>query len=374
VLPDRDPADVVREVPLVAGARGSDTDGHVPGADEPAAARRTAARTPSATTPRHAPDVDASASVVRDALAALEALGPEGTIDIDRRPVKLTNLDKVLFPPRGGEPITKRDLVRYYVTVAPTLLPHLAGRPLNLTRYPNGVDRPSFWQRELPQGSPAWLTTWREPDPDRRAAHTYVIADSVATMAWLANAAAVEIHPWTSRIDEPWRPIYALIDIDPGPDTRFPDIVLLATLYRAALEHLGVRGYPKMTGKRGIQVFVPIEPRYTYDDTRAWVETLSRAVGAAAPDLVSWEWSVDRRGGRARLDYTQNVPTKTLVAPYSVRAAAGAPVSAPITWDELDDPDVRPDSWTLHTLPPRLAERGDLFAAALTDLQLLPAF
>ena len=134
-----------------------------------------------------------------------------------------------------------------------------------------------------------------------------------------------------------------------------------------------MRGYPKVTGKRGIQVWIPVEPRYTFAETSAWVEALSRAVGATVPELISWEWSVRDRRGRARLDYTQNASNKTLVAPYSVRPVGTAPVSAPIDWDELDDPELRPDRWTMTSMPARLAERGDLFAGALVQDQVLPS-
>jgi bifunctional non-homologous end joining protein LigD len=133
-----------------------------------------------------------------------------------------------------------------------------------------------------------------------------------------------------------------------------------------------VRGYPKTTGQRGIQVWIPVEAAYSFRETSDWVEALSRAVGATVPDLVSWEWAKDRRGGKARLDYTQNASIKTLVAPYAVRPAAGAPVSTPISWDELDDPDLRSDRWTIRTILGRIAARGDLFAAAQTDRQRLP--
>ena len=146
----------------------------------------------------------------------------------------------------------------------------------------------------------------------------------------------------------PWQPTFALIDIDPGEKTTWDETLVLARLYRTALGHLGVRGYPKTTGKRGIQVWIPIVPKYEFSETSAWVERVSRAVGATVPDLISWEWAKEARKGRARLDYTQNASIKTLVAPYAVRPAAGAPVSAPITWDELDDPDLRPDRWTIR--------------------------
>jgi len=200
-----------------------------------------------------------------------------------------------------------------------------------------------------------------------------VVADRVATMVWLANSAAFEIHPWTSKIDAPERPTYALIDIDPGDRSSFAEVLVLARLYRTALGHLGVTGFPKLTGKRGVQVWIPIERRYSFGETSAWVEGLSRAVGSLVPELVSWEWSVSQRGGRIRLDYTQNSYIKTLVAPYAVRPAAGAPVSAPVTWDELDSPDLRPGLWTIRDMEARLDAVGDLFAGALELEQELPA-
>lgn len=198
------------------------------------------------------------------------------------------------------------------------------------------------------------------------------MVDSAATLAWLGQEAAIELHPWTSPTDAPERPSYALIDVDPGPATTWDEVLVIARLYRTALEHLGVRGHPKVTGKRGIQVWVGIAAGPTFDETRDWVEGLSRAVGASVPDLVSWEWAKDARGGRARLDFTQNALNKTLVAPYSTRPSAGAPVSMPITWDELDDPALRPDRWTLQDAIARITAVGDPFAGVLTDQQLLP--
>jgi len=316
-------------------------------------------------------------------LAALDALpGRGGTWLVGGREVALTNLDKVLAPGAAPDlhpgatldepPVTKRDLVRYLTSVAPVMLPHLAGRALNLARYPDGIDRDFFWQKDVAKGTPDWVTRWREPDPPDRRPHAYVVADGIATLAWLGNQAAIELHPWTSPIDAPAEPRWALIDIDPGPRTTWDETLVLARLYRRALEHLGVVGVPKVTGKRGLQVFIPIRAGYTFEETRAWIEQVSRAVGGAVPDLVSWEWSKDRRDGRARLDFTQNWRNRTLVGPYSARPAPGLPVSAPITWDELDDPELRPDRWTIRTILARLAERGDLFAPALGPGQELP--
>ncbi|HEX5827348.1 MAG TPA: DNA ligase D [Candidatus Limnocylindrales bacterium] len=311
-----------------------------------------------------------------DALAALRA---EGTWRVAGQDVKLTNLDKVLFPAREGvdeEPVSKRDLVAYFARIAPAVLPHLADRPLNLHRYPNGAGAPGFWQKDIPSSAPSWLTIWHETgfrEREDRDANDHLVADRAASLVWLGNQAAFEIHAWTSTIHDPWTPTFALIDIDPGPRTTWEETLLLARLYRTALEHLGVRAYPKTTGSRGIQAWIPVERgRYTYADTSAWVETLSRAIGATVPDLVSWEWSKKDRGGKARLDYTQNAAIKTLVAPYAVRPRPGAPVSAPIRWEELDDPTLAPDRWTIRNVVERVAEAGDLYAAVQTDHQVLP--
>ncbi len=303
-------------------------------------------------------------------LTALDALGTGGHWEVGGHVVNLTNLDKVLWP---GPGYTKRDLVRYDVTIAPFILPYLRERPLNTDRWPDGVTGHHFWQKQIPKHAPDWVARWDYPEAGKDQSHTYVVADRVATMAWLANQAVIDLHPWTSRLPDYMQPTYALIDIDPGERTTWEEVLVLARLFRAALGHLGVAGYPKTTGKRGIQVWVPVRPGYSWRQTSDWVEGLSRAVGAAVPDLVSWDWAKSDRGGKARLDYTQNTPIKTLVAPYAVRPVATAGVSAPIRWEELEDPDLRPDRWDLRSMPARAAEVGDLFAGALVFEQTLPS-
>jgi bifunctional non-homologous end joining protein LigD len=271
--------------------------------------------------------------------------------------------------------VTKRDLVRYYAAVAPVLLPYLAQRPLNLNRYPDGVDRKGVWQKRAPKYPPEWIPRWHNDDADPGESEEYLVADSPPALAWLANHAAVELHPWTSQFPDVERPTYALVDIDPGESTTWNEVLTLVQLHRTALEHLGVRGYPKTSGQRGIQIWIPIAPGPTFRETRAWVEQLSRTIAEVAGELVSDQWEKKERGGRARLDYTQNARNKTLVAPYSVRAAAGAPVSMPIAWDELDDDrKLRSDRWTIRDVAARLADAGDLMAPMLTDAQVLPAF
>jgi bifunctional non-homologous end joining protein LigD len=310
-----------------------------------------------------------------EALAALDALGSDGTWEIFGRKLKLTNLDKDLFPPRKGvdeEPVTKRELISYAARIAPVILPYLAGRALNMNRFPGGAGTKGFWHKQLPEHAPDWVPRWENPEASSGKTSTYLVVDEPAALVWAANFGALEWHAWTSRTEQQRLPSYALIDIDPGTSTSWEDVLVLARLHRAALQHMGVRARPKLTGRRGIQIWIPVAPGPSFEDTRTWAEQLSKAVGAVVPELVSWKWDVRERGGLARLDYTQNVHNKTLVAPYSPRAAAGAPVSAPIDWDELDDPDLRPDSFTIRTMPERVAERGDVFRPVLTFDQVLP--
>jgi bifunctional non-homologous end joining protein LigD len=322
-----------------------------------------------------APAAEAAVSLLHEPLAdgaieELESLGKQGTWEVFGRRLKVTNLDKVLFP--GHPPVTKRELLAYTARIAPVALPYLEGRALNMHRYPEGAEAKGFWHKERPGHAPEWLGAWDNPDADPGETTTYVVVDEPAALVWAANFGALEWHPWTSRTDAPDQPTYALVDLDPGSSTTWEDLLVLARLHRTALEHLGVTARPKVTGRRGIQIWVPVVAGYSFEDTRAWVEQLSRTVGKVVPELVSWKWEVKARKGLARLDYTQNAVNKTLVAPYSPRPAPDAPVSVPLTWDELDDPALRPDRWTIRTVLDRLAEKGDPFRVLLGARQELP--
>jgi bifunctional non-homologous end joining protein LigD len=298
-----------------------------------------------------------------DELAQLDELGDHGTWSVDGQELRLTNLDAEMFPGRGREgPLIARDLVRYHATVAPLLLPHLAGRPLEVQRFPHGVDHAGTWQRSIPSRAPSWLQRWEAPRSSQRSS-AMLVADSTAALVWLANQRAVELRPWTSRIDEPRRPTEVCFDIAPDADRTWDDVLTLARLHCAALDHLGVRGHPMLDGLGGIQVIVPIEPRRELDEAAAWVDGVSRSIEAVVPELAHDRADAHRSPGESHV---------TLAAPYGVRAAAGAPVSTPITWEELDDPDLRPDGWTMRTILGRVLEVGDLMAGAMRIAQGLP--
>lgn len=310
----------------------------------------------------------------RAQLDDLVALGPSGTWHVDGVDVALTNLDKVIFPGRGGAaPITKRELVAHYARVSPFLLAYLHDRPVNVQRFPDGVDLPGFWQKELPSNAPDWLGRWRDPSPRAGRTEWYAVLDRPAALVFMANLGVVELHPWTSTTARVDQPDWALVDIDPGPATTFDEVVVLARLFRSALDHLGLRAAPKVTGRRGVQIWIPVEPGLSFEHTRGWVETLSRSVASMVPELVSWSWRTEDRDGRARLDYTQNARHRTLVAPWSLRPAPGAPTSVPIRWGELDDADLTPDRWGLRDVPARLASVGDPMLDLVGRHQTLPA-
>ena len=194
-----------------------------------------------------------------DELASLDALGNGGSWAVFGRQLKLTNLDKELFPARdGAAPVTKRELIRYAAQIAPAALPYLADRALNMHRFPGGADTAGFWHKQLPDHAPGWLPRWTDPAAEPGKTSTYLVVDEPAALVWAANFGALEWHAWTARTDQPDKPDYALIDIDPGEATSWADILVLARLHRTALEHLGVRGQPKLTGRRGLQIWIPV--------------------------------------------------------------------------------------------------------------------
>jgi bifunctional non-homologous end joining protein LigD len=311
--------------------------------------------------PRQDPDT------IESALKTLRTLHGNARWEIAGRRLPLTNLDKVLWPADG---LTKRDMIEHYVRMAPYMLPYLRDRPLSMQVFPDGIDGKSFWRKDKPAHAPSWIDAWTYHGEKTKS---YIVVNEVATLAWVANAGVIDLHPWHSRIDDPGAPDWAVFDLDPFEPATFQDVIDIAKLVKAALDHYGMHGVVKTSGQTGLQIYVPVRRGPDYAAVRNWVEEVGKAIDQAAPGRVSWEWAVAKRTGRIRIDYTQNIINKTLAAPYSLRPAQGAPVSTPIAWEELDDPELRPDRWTIATIGKRIDEVGDLFAPVLDADQDLPS-
>jgi bifunctional non-homologous end joining protein LigD len=301
-------------------------------------------------------------------LEALDAIPKEGNWEIGGRTVHLTNLDKLLFP---EDRYSKRDLIRYYVQVAPVMIPHYKDRPLSMNPHPDGIHGKSYWVKDKPDYAPDWIPTFRYQD--QKSLKDWILIEEVATLAWLANHAVIDMHPWYSRVDKPEYPDWSVVDLDPAEGATFKDVIAVAKVVKTALDHLKLTALLKTTGQSGLHIYIPIERRYTLDESRGFVAKLAHMIAELMPDKVTEVWEVKRRTGKIRIDYTQNVMNKTLAGPYSVRPALRAPVSTPIAWKELDDPRLRPNKWTIQTLGDRLIEVGDLFHDAVTLRQRLPA-
>jgi bifunctional non-homologous end joining protein LigD len=288
-------------------------------------------------------------------------------LKIDGHDIKLTNLEKVLFPEDG---YTKADLIKYYTEVSPYLVPVIRDRPLTLKPFPDGISGPSFYQKDKPSFTPRWIKSWTDRAADRDGGIDYILGNDLATLVWMANYTAIEIHPWLSRVDKPDNPDFAMIDLDPATGATWAEVKEAALIVRDILHGLDLEGFPKTTGSRGIHVLVPIARRYSFEQSRGFVEQVGKAAREKAPKLVTLAFAKKERRG-IYVDYLQNVRGKTTAGPYSVRPIRRAPVSAPLRWDEIAALG-RPDAFTIANMPDRLAKVGDLLAPAVTLAQKLP--
>ena len=280
---------------------------------------------------------------------------------------KPTNLGKTYWPAEGH---TKGDLLAYYQAIADVILPHLRDRPLHLNRYPDGIDGKSFYQREAKAGTPDWLRTVPIGHDDEQVPHHVV--DDLETLLYVVNLGSIDLHPWLSRVGSLDEPDYAVLDIDPK-DAPFAHVVRIARAAGRLLRGVGIRPVLKTSGKTGMHVFVPLQRGYTYDHSRMFIEAVARLLARELPDIATVERLPDQREGKVYLDFLQNRRSQTIVPVYSVRPVRGASVSTPLMWDELEDHDLSPQNFTIHTVPARVADRGDLFRAALDDKQDLMA-
>jgi bifunctional non-homologous end joining protein LigD len=276
--------------------------------------------------------------------------------EIEGRRVKLSNLEKILFPAAG---MTKADLVGYYERVAPVMLPHLAGRPLSLARFPDGIDAQGFMQKNASDYFPGWIRRARLAKQDGEVEH--VVADSAATLVYLANQACVTLHVGLSRIDGIDRPDRMVIDLDPSDDD-FAKVRRAARDARALLEEIGLVPFLQTTGSRGLHLWVPLDRAADFDEVRAFAGHIAEVLEARRPRELTTAQRKAKRGDRVLLDVARNAYAQTAVAPYSVRARPQAPVATPLEWAELDGPKLEPQRYTIRNLFRRLARKGDPWA------------
>jgi len=298
--------------------------------------------------------------------------GPSIEIRMGRRTVKISSAEKVLFPDDG---ITKADLARYYEAVAPVMAPHLKDRPLNLWRWNAGIEKPVVIQQAIPKGAPEWVKT---VTVERRKGGevTHAVGGEPATVLWLAQINCVTPHAWPSRADRPGYPDRIVFDLDPPDEddrAHFPVIRAGALLLGERLRALGLEPYAMTSGSRGIHVVAPLRRRHYADLVRARAGELADELVRDEPDAgLTTFWRKEKRGGRVLLDTARNTYGQTTVAPYAVRAIPGAPVAAPLAWEELEDPELHPRLHTLRSVPGRLAERGDPWAGIAKAAAELP--
>ncbi len=297
----------------------------------------------------------------------------DSTLQVQGRDLKLTNLEKVLYPAAG---FTKKDVIDYYVRIAPAILPHLKGRALTRKRYPDGVDGEPFFEKNAPAHRPPWVKTapiWSEGN--RRTVH-YVLADDLATLVWLANLAALELHPSLALAKDITCPTEMVFDLDPGLPANIVQCCQVALWLREIFEHFGLQSFPKTSGSKGLQVYIPLNTPTTFDQTKEFAHALARLLEHEHPEQVVSDMKKQLRTGKVFVDWSQNDEHKTTIAVYSLRAREHPTVSTPVTWNEVERALKKKDAGLLvfeskQTIA-RFEKTGDLFEPVLKLKQRLP--
>jgi bifunctional non-homologous end joining protein LigD len=288
-------------------------------------------------------------------------------VQIDGRTLSLSNLDKVLYPQAA---FAKGHVIDYYTRVSPVLLPHLRDRPLTLKRYPNGVDAPHFYEKQCPSHAPGWVQTSRIGDID------FCLANDLPTLVWLANLADLELHTSLARADAYGSPTVIAFDLDPGPPATIVECAEVALELRMIFDHLRMEAFPKTSGSKGMQVYVPLNTPTSYDVTRPFARGIAELLERRRGELVVSDMKKSLRGGKVFVDWSQNTSFKTTVNVYSLRAMPQPTVSTPLRWEEVEavtesrDPDEL--VFTSADVLERVAEHGDLFAPVAELRQTLP--
>jgi bifunctional non-homologous end joining protein LigD len=296
-------------------------------------------------------------------------------VEVDGRELKLTNLDKVLYPKAG---FTKGEMVNYYAKVAPAIVPHLARRALTLRRFPEGVDDldASFFEKRCPKHRPDWVKTATVLAGPWAGDIDFCVCEDLPTLVWMAQLAAVELHPSLSLAKDPDRPTVLVFDLDPGPPADILDCCRVGLRLRELFDHFGLRCFPKTSGSKGLQVYVPLNTKTDYDETKPFARAIAQLLEKQTPDEVVSKMKKVERKGKVFVDWSQNHRRKTTIAVYSLRARERPTVSTPVGWDEVKRALERDDADCLvfetGEVLARIEERGDLFAPVLELKQKLP--
>jgi bifunctional non-homologous end joining protein LigD len=294
-------------------------------------------------------------------------------VAIDGRTLSLSNLDKVLYPKAG---FTKGHVIDYYTRIAPAVLPHLRGRPLTLKRYPNGVESQHFYEKQCPSHRPEWVRTASVYSRRNERAIDYCLADDLPTLVWLANLADLELHTSLALAADVKAPTIMAFDLDPGPPATIVECAAVALELKAIFDHLGLEAFPKTSGSKGMQVYVPLNTPTSYDETKGFSLAIAQLLERRDPDRVVSEMNRQLRRGKVFVDWSQNDEHKTTVCVYSLRAMERPTVSAPLLWEEVEaglasgDPERL--AFTSDEVLARVEEHGDLFAGVAELEQRLP--
>ncbi|HET8639573.1 MAG TPA: non-homologous end-joining DNA ligase [Solirubrobacterales bacterium] len=302
-------------------------------------------------------------------------MSPDRQVDVDGRRLKLTNLDKVLYPKAG---FTKGEVVDYYAKIAPAIVPHLSGRALTLRRFPEGVDDldAAFFEKRCPKHRPKWVKTTRVQAGPEAGKIDFCVCDSLPTLIWMAQLAAIELHPSLSLSRAPTRPTVLAFDLDPGAPANIVDCCRVAVRLREMFDHFGVQSFPKTSGSKGLQVYVPLNEKVHYETTKPFAKAIAQLLEKQTPDQVVSKMKKVERKGKVFVDWSQNHQRKTTIAVYSLRAREKPTVSTPVSWEEVESTLAREDPDRLvfeaSDVLGRVEEHGDLFAPVLELKQKLP--
>ncbi len=297
----------------------------------------------------------------------------ESEIEVEGRQIKLSNLEKVLYPKAG---FTKGQVIDYYVRIAPVLLPHLEGRPLTLKRYPNGVDGMYFYEKNCPKYRPDWMKTARVWSAGNNRFMDYCLVADLPTLVWLGNLADLELHTWLARAPETQHPTVIAFDLDPGAPANIVQCCQVGLWIRAIFEQLGLQSFAKTSGSKGLQVYVPLNTAVTYEQTKPFARAIARLLEERHPDQVVSDMKKALRTNKVFVDWSQNDDFKTTVNVYSLRAKEQPTVSTPVTWQEVEQCLARKDPellvFTAEQVLKRVEKSGDLFEPVLKLKQKLP--